>query len=501
MIDVKELKKLTQEFTVLYVEDDKDIQDTMHNYLNKFFKNVSVADDGEAGLELYCKGSYDIVMTDLLMPKMGGIEMIEKIKEINEDQPILITTAHTDKEYMLAAIKAGVDGYIIKPFDYDQLNTELYKIANRLEIIEENRIYQKNLEDLVEKKTNMLVSALKFQNVNYEKTLYAMVDVIEERDTYTAGHSKRVATYSRMIAQEMGYSEDECTKLYQAGMLHDIGKIVTPDAVLLKPKHLNNIEYKLIKEHVNVGYKLLNDIPMFASLAEIIYAHHERYDGSGYPRGIKDNEIPPLARVMMVADSFDAMTTNRVYKGRKSVDEALTELYSLSKIQYHPEVIDVAMEVLKNIKIDDTIHQLPENEVDEMRFAYFYKDTLTHVYNENYLELILSKNRYEKKYRHMCVVFFHRVSAYNKNNSWEEGNELLKKVASVLADKYKESLVFRIFGDDFVILCKEEISLDVVHSLLDNILKETDVGYMIKTVNLFEKYFSRMGEIEQLEHE
>jgi putative nucleotidyltransferase with HDIG domain len=251
------------------------------------------------------------------MPKMNGIEMIKAIKVDNEKNiPCIITTAHTDTEFLIDAINLKVDGYIIKPFDFQQLNHELYKLVNRLQKFRENEMYKQSLEHLIHKKSAIVASLLEFQNQNYEKTLYSMVEIIEDRDTYTAGHSARVARYSKLIAQEMGYSEKDCTRLYQAAMLHDVGKVATPDAVLLNPKQLNDIEYKLVQEHVMVGYKLLSNVPMFSSLADIVYSHHERYDGTGYPRGLKGNEIMPLARIIIVADAFDAMTTNRIYKGR-----------------------------------------------------------------------------------------------------------------------------------------------------------------------------------------
>ncbi len=186
---------------------------------------------------------------------------------------------------------------------------------------------------------------------DYQKILYALISMIEQRDSYTAGHSGRVANYSEMIAREMGYSEDECKLIYKAGILHDIGKIATPDSVLLKPDKLSELEHNLIKEHVNVGYKILRDIPMFRDISKIVKHHHEKYDGSGYPDGLIGDNIPPLSRIMMVADAFDAMTTNRIYKHKKSVADALEEIKSLSKIHYHDDVVEAAVKALGKIII------------------------------------------------------------------------------------------------------------------------------------------------------
>ena len=498
MNKIKELRSLAQNYRVLYAEDDLDIKNTMSAYLSKFFLEVVSVSNGRDGLDEYKKGNFDLVITDLSMPIMNGIIMIGKIKEIDPSMLVLVTSAHSESEYMVGAIEAGIDGYIIKPFNFEQLNTELFKIVEKLYKFQENEQYKKHLEELVENKTQMLSSLLKMQHDNYEKTIYSMVEMIEDRDTYTAGHSKRVAHYSKLVAQEMGYSEEDCTKLYQAGILHDVGKIATPDAVLLNPQSLNDIEYKLIQEHVNVGYKLIKNVPMFEALAEIIYSHHERYDGQGYPRALKANEIIPLARIMIVADAFDAMTTNRIYKARKSVEDALLELDTLRSIQFHPEVVDAALIALKEIKVEHSINQLPTSELEEERFAYFYKDTLADVYNKNYLDLILIKNQHDNTYSYMYTFFLKNFSQYNKENSWSSGDELLYKFAAILKESAKDSLVFRVFGDDFVVLSCDKISLDELLSSLDELVAEIGVKYVLKEVNLLEVQITSSTEIEKI---
>ena len=419
------------------------------------------------------------------MPKMNGLDMIEKIKEINEEQAILVTTAHTSSEYMSRAIKNSVDGYIIKPFDFLQLNSELFKIAQKIKKYSENEEYRKNLQRMIEQKTSEINSMMHFQKYNYDKTLLSMVEMIEDRDTYTAGHSQRVAHYSKLIAQEMNYSKEDCDKVYQAGILHDIGKIATPDVILLNPHSLNELEYKLIKEHVNVGYRLLHNIPMFEDLAEIVHAHHERYDGSGYPKGIKKGEILPLSRVMMVADAFDAMTTNRIYKARKSVSEALDELSSLTEKDFFSEVVESAVRVLKDIKLDENINQLPKTEVEEERFAYFYKDILCNAYNENYLDLTLVKNSVDMKLKFISIISLKKFTGYNEKHSWKSGDELLKKVADFLHHHYKKSYVFRVYGDDFILLSEEKLELSKIPSHIET-MSHHELKCAIKVYNLSE---------------
>jgi len=325
-----------------------------------------------------------------------------------------------------------------------------------------------------------------------------MIEMIEKRDTYTAGHSKRVALYSQMIAQEMGYNEDECKMIHQAGILHDVGKIGTPDAVLLNPNKLNEIEYKLIQEHVEVSYKLLKGVPMFEPLAEIVYSHHERYDGKGYPRGLKADEITPFARIMIVADAFDAMTTNRIYKARKSVSAALAELVELSKKQFHPEVVEKAIIALKDIEIDNEISQLPKTKLEEERFAYFYKDTLSEAHNHNYLDVILMKNSYNLEFSNMELFFLNNFSKYNKENGWQEGDKILRDFANTLCENLSDSLVFRAFGDDFVVMSKEKLNLDNVKSMLDEIVSNNGLSYRVKSIDLREVKIDKSVQIENV---
>lgn len=500
MVNLKELKESTKDLKVLYVEDDLGIGETMREYLKKFFSRVVYCVNGLEGLKAYQLQKFDIVVTDLSMPKMNGLDMIAQIKSINEDQAILITTAHSESDYIFSAIKSGIDGYIIKPFDFMQLNQELFKITQKLNKFKENEEYKAHLLDMVDAKTSEISKLMLFQSENYDKTLFSMVEMIEQRDTYTAGHSKRVAEYSEKIARAMGYSDEECIMLHQAGILHDVGKIGTPDSVLLNPKRLNEIEYKLIQEHVSVSYKLLNTIPMFKSLAEIVYAHHERYDGGGYPRGLKADDIHPLARIMIVADAFDAMTTNRIYKARKSVDEALKELEELTLKQFHPEVVQKAVIALREIVIDENINQFPKTKLEDERFAYFYKDTLSDAFNQNYLDVVLMKNSYDLEFESMEVFYINNFSQYNKKHGWSEGDRLLRSFSQAISREMQGSLVFRIFGDDFVVISRAKRELESLKSNLDEIVKESNVKYSVKSIDLSRVKIDNIKEIEKLQN-
>jgi len=309
-----------------------------------------------------------------------------------------------------------------------------------------------------DKTTRNKIETLEHEKIkNQEQIIYSMIDMIEARDSYTAGHTKRVASYCVLIAKEMGYSERDIELLKNAAWLHDIGKISTPDSVLLKPNRLDKTEYELIQEHLNSGFEMLTQIDQYKVIADIMREHHEKYDGSGYPRGLKAEQIKPLSQIMIVADAFDAMTTNRVYKSKKTIQTALDELESLSAIHFHPDVVSAAMRVLKDTKIDEGISQLPKTSIEEQRFSYFYKDRLTNLFVIDYLELIL---RYYISTKNVYIydVKLHNFTAFNKEFTWKEGDKFLINFASFLDGFYEKGVVFRVEGDDFMILSEKKLS-------------------------------------------
>ncbi|MCK9337252.1 MAG: HD domain-containing protein [Arcobacteraceae bacterium] len=329
----------------------------------------------------------------------------------------------------------------------------------------------------------------KEQITNYEETILAFVDMIEQRDAYTAGHTLRVAKYSRLIAQELHIDEHTIKKIEKSAILHDIGKIATPDTILLKPGRLSKLEYKLIQNHVSAGYKMLSKVKMYSELAEIMKYHHEHYDGTGYPYGLKGDEIPIEAHILVVADAFDAMTTNRIYKGRMNVEDAIEELNKNSGTQFHPDVVKVASKCLKNISIHQTT-QMPQSELEQQRFSYFFNDNLTGLYNEAYLQLVLNEGK--QNFFAYIIKTKHFVD-FNKEYGWDKSNELLKLVSNELQSYFKDCKIFRFEGDDFLILSDKHIifSMDNINlSLMDykNIISFDYQEYHIESKTDFDDF-------------
>lgn len=311
---------------------------------------------------------------------------------------------------------------------------------------------------------------------NYENTILSFANMIDHRDTYTAGHTTRVAHYCRLLAREMGFGEEDTGVLQKAAILHDIGKIATPDTVLLKPGKLSSLDYDLIKLHALAGYEILSGIRMYKDLAEIIRHHHERYDGMGYPDHLCGEEIPLLSRILTVADAFDAMTTNRIYKPRKAIAEALHDLQELSGSQFDPGVVVAALKVLRDVEVPEAISQLPKTQMEQRRFSYFFNDKLTSLYNEDYLQIILQNNKDIHEYH--CLHSFHikNLQQYNQHHGWESGNVLMQKIALELKELFPETLLFRAYGQYFVMISKEHFEIDA-EQLSFSCLKGTGVVF------------------------
>ena len=328
---------------------------------------------------------------------------------------------------------------------------------------------------------------------NIEQQIYTMVNIIEKRDAYTAGHTQRVADYAVKIAEEMKLETEQIETLRRACMLHDIGKIAIPDSILLKPGKLTDLEYTIIQEHVIVGYELLSTVEIYKDIADIVHAHHEKWDGSGYPLGLKNNQIPFLSQILVISDAFDAMTTNRIYKPRKSVLEAICEIESLDN-HFNPDIIPFVRTALINVNIKNDIDQLPHSDLEEERFAYFYKDPVTKSFNKEYLDFLIFNGKCtDLKLSSVDTLSLHNFNQYNNNFGWDNGDKILFKITQALA---ASDYIFRIYGDDFILLNVESLDTNIFTPILTKILKDTGIAFTFKHIEID---FNKIKSIHELE--
>nr|WP_316721752.1 HD domain-containing phosphohydrolase [Sulfurospirillum sp. 'SP'] len=444
---------------VLYVDDQKTFNLTLYNYLCSYFSSVSncCSDINEVLLQLETN-SYDLIIIDFDIPDINGLELSQIIKANNPHQNIVMVSTYTEKEAFIQSMHLGVDGYISKPFVKEQAQLVFSKLCEKINHTKENERYKSYLQSEVNRQLAEILELEKEQEKSYKEFLFGLVNLVEERDTYTGGHSMRVAYYAKGIAQLMGLDDDLCNKVYQAGMLHDIGKTVIPDSILLKPERLSNVEYRLIQQHVSMSKSILDKIPMFRELVPIIESHHERIDGSGYPLGLKNDQIPIESQLIAISDCFDAMTTRRIYKRTMTKEDALLEINGLKDIHFKKEIVDIALKYFKTISLNQIADQRPKSLLEYERFSFFFKDQLTKLFNQNYLDYMFLND--ECSYEYCSCLCIEKFYKYNDAHGWEEGNILLNDIAECLKKRTPEALLFRIKGDMFLILAHENIDLD-----------------------------------------
>ena len=333
---------------VLIVDDEASVRKVMAVVLAQLGHLCQTASGGEEALRILDAQPIDAVISDLQMPGMSGMELLSKVRQLYPQLAFLIVTGVDDIRVGIEAMRQGADDYIVKPFQVDpnvvsgSLTRALQK--KRLELEVEN--YRYHLEEIVEEQTQQLREALRQIECSYEHTLEALGAAIDLRDSPTAGHSRRVFLYSIEIAKGMDGLEKNLRTIAMGAWLHDIGKLAIPDAILLKPGPLTDEERQIMQRHAQIGYDLVKGIPFLADAAEIILAHHERCDGSGYPRGLKTEEITVGARIFAVADTFDAMTSDRPYCRALPFESSRNVIQSGAGKQYDSQVARIFLNIL-----------------------------------------------------------------------------------------------------------------------------------------------------------
>ncbi len=426
------------EICVLFIDDPFTTDQAWLDYLQGLFKNTTPILDAAAGYEKALTGKYDMIIIDFDMPHVNGLELSSRIKEALPEQIIVMVSTYSEHASIMAAIQLGIDGYVTKPFVVEQAERIFTSLCEKITLRHAHKQYEKSLENLVEARTKELKALHVLEAQHYKETLFALVNIIEERDAYTGGHSMRVAKYASRIAKQMGFPSQGVQHVHEAAMLHDIGKTVVPDAILLKPDKLTPTEYLLIQQHVLLGIDILNELPIFKKFIPIVEAHHERIDGSGYPKGLKGDEIPIEAQIIAIADSFDAMTTRRIYKKQLSLDSALHELESLSGIHFDARVVKSALSVFQECNIDQGINQHPKSALEHERFAFFFKDQLTQLFNENYWNFFCEHSVIKNHYTYQSGFTIRHFKAFNSTHGFEKGNACLIQIASFLKTYFPE---------------------------------------------------------------
>ena len=319
--------------TVLIVDDEEMVRRLLHQKLSGEGYRCEEAGTAEQALDKLRSNAVELVLLDIRMPGKSGTELLPDIKASYPDTAVIMATAITDTSTAIQCMKEGAYDYITKPFNLDEVVLSIDRALEKRRLELENRDYQQHLEQKVE------VQARKIR-ASFLSAITALAYALEAKDKYTSGHSQRVAEISVAIAEELGLSQHSTERIRQAGLIHDIGKIGVRESVLNKPGHLTDEEFQHVKYHCEMGEHILAPIVEDEEILRVVRHHHERYDGTGYPNRLSGEQIPLGARILAVADTYDAMTSVRPYREAMSTEKACTEIERGKGTQFDPEVAD-----------------------------------------------------------------------------------------------------------------------------------------------------------------
>ena len=354
-MDFQKIYKYSQNLNVLYVEDDKQLREETFDILENFFLSVECAENGQIALDKYNEYKdnssylYDIVITDINMPIMDGMALVKEINEINPEQSIIVISAYNESSRLIELIQSGMSNFIMKPLSPSHLMDMLYKTSKQISNQKELLQYREELEEKVQEQAKEILFT---QQVSIE----TIANMIESYDDDTGTHVKRIEGYTAVLVNHMSKSENCPPNLVVtipfASILHDIGKLLIPKEILTKPAKLDKEEFEIVKSHAKLGADFLEkanlafkkefDKDSYLKVArDIAMYHHEKWDGSGYPEGLSAQDIPRCARIVAIADVYDALRSKRVYKDGFTHEKSVDIIKSEREKSFDPELVDI----------------------------------------------------------------------------------------------------------------------------------------------------------------
>jgi putative two-component system response regulator len=350
LLDQQTSRALLDNRKILVVDDEEPIRRLLAYLLESHGYSVDSAADAREARHKLEEQPFALMLCDVNMPGESGMDLVRSILSSHKDTAAIMVTGLDSSILANAALDVGAFGYIVKPFETNEVLIDVANALRRRRLEVENRLHRENLEDIVRTRTVALQQALdwlerseKELRLSREETIQRLAIAAEFRDNATAQHIRRMSHYCELLARKAGLSPDRCDLIRTASPMHDIGKIGTPDHVLLKPGKFTQEEFGVIAQHAEIGYKILSgsDAELLKVAAVIAYTHHERFDGSGYPRQLKGDAIPIEGRIAAIADAFDALTTQRVYKPAFELSHAIELMLKHRSEHFDPDLLDV----------------------------------------------------------------------------------------------------------------------------------------------------------------
>lgn len=332
---------------ILIVDDEARIRQLLSQMLTSRGHSCMAAKDPAEARRLLQEGLFDLILCDINMPGENGMDLLRDILPRYPDTAAIMVTGVDDHIVAEQFFALGVYDYLTKPIDHTRVLIAVANALRRQELERINREYQAGLESLVAKRARALKEMVQTKHKTLVGMVHAIAAIVENRDPYTAGHQRRVAELARAMAVKLKMSAGETEGIFMGGLIHDVGKIAIPSEILSKPGRLSPIEFELIKRHTTAGYEIVKDIPFDWPIADIVYQHHEKMDGSGYPRQLTAAEISLAARIISVADVVEAMASHRPYRPALGIAAALEEVTVASGTKYDPDAVQACLELFE----------------------------------------------------------------------------------------------------------------------------------------------------------
>ncbi len=326
---------------VLLVDDDESICHVMETFLKEEGYQAVMRHSVPAALKVLKsrRPRFDLVLADLCLPVEDGFSLLQKVRELDESIVRIVVTGQVTVEHALSALRNGAYDFLCKPFSREELLAVVARAIEYRRLLQENQAYRGQLEEMVRAKTGQVSEALEQIKASYQFSLEAMVAMLDSRERELSQHSIRVRNLTMALARHMNVKTPELEEFGRGALLHDIGKIAIPDAILQKPSALDGDEWDVVRNHPQIGYRFLASSAYLKTAADIVLSHHEHYDGGGYPRGLKGEQICLGARIFAVIDAYDAMRSQRIYKTPMSAQAVLAEIRNKSGTQFDPQVV------------------------------------------------------------------------------------------------------------------------------------------------------------------